>query len=280
MSPLEATSLATESLPEDRPVAARPASTCRIVAVANQKGGVGKTTTTVNVGAAMAQQGRRVLVIDVDPQANATSGFGLRRGEGAGTSYDVLLGQRSIADVAMGTGIDGVAVVPSSADLAGAEVELVDQEGRERRLADSLSSVLDSYDYVLLDCPPSLGLLTLNALVAASSVLIPLQCEYFALEGIGHLLGTIRRVKERLNPGLEIEGILLTMFDGRLNLSVQVAEDARQHFGDKVYQTMIPRNVRLGEAPSFGRPITVYDPTCVGAASYFNLTKEILSHER
>lgn len=257
----------------------RPSTQVKIIAIANQKGGVGKTTTTVNLGAALAMAGRRVLVIDVDPQANTTSGLGLVPAEQQRTTYDLLVRGEAIGGVAIPTDVDGLHLIPAAPDLAGAEVELVDAAGRERRLSDALNLVTSSYDYVLIDCPPSLGLLTLNALVAANSVLIPLQCEYYALEGIGHLLGTLRLVQDRLNPKLDIEGILLTMFDGRLNLSVQVADEARRHFGEKVYTTMIPRNVRLGEAPSFGKPITVYDPTCVGAVSYFNLAKEVLGHE-
>ena len=264
--------------------ASRPSApverTCRMIAIANQKGGVGKTTTAINLSAAIAQEGRRVLLVDMDPQANATSGVGFRASdEDPTTTYDILTGDLEARAAIRPSGVPGLDVLPASPDLAGAEVELVDVEGRERVLQRALQSVSSEYDVVLIDCPPSLGLLTINALVACSSVLIPLQCEYYALEGLGHLMETVGRIQEGLNPALQIEGVVLTMFDGRLNLSVQVAEEARKHLGDRVYQTMIPRNVRLGEAPSFGAPVTVYDPACVGAVSYFNLAREILVHE-
>jgi len=256
----------------------RPTKLARVIAVVNQKGGVGKTTTTINLGAALALLDRRVLIVDLDPQANAPSGIGLPRGRAA--SYELLVGDADVGSLLEKTEIAHLDIVPSAAELAGAEVELVGEVQRESVLRRRIASFASDYDYIFIDCPPSLGLITLNALVAASSVLIPLQCEYYALEGIGHLLNTLKLVQERLNPDLRIEGILLTMFDGRLNLSVQVAEDARRHFGSKVYATMIPRNVRLSEAPSFGKPIVLYDPACTGAVSYINLAKEVDSHER
>jgi chromosome partitioning protein len=246
----------------------------RVVAIANQKGGVGKTTTAVNLSAAMARFGKTVLLIDLDPQANASSGVGFPPGTVQKTSYDLLLQRLPFNDVVQPTTFPGLSVVPATPELAGAEVELIDVENRERRLGDQIRAEL--FDYVLIDCPPSLGLLTVNALAASDSLLIPLQCEYYALEGVSHLMETVGLVRDRLNPRLSIEGVLLTMFDGRLNLSVQVADEARRHFGQRVYTTMIPRNVRLGEAPSFGRPITEYDPSCIGAVSYSHLAKEIL----
>ena len=251
----------------------------RVIAVANQKGGVGKTTTVVNLGASMAKSGRRVLLVDLDPQSNATSGVGVSGVSPKDSTYPVLVMGDPVAPVILRTSCERLDLAPATPELAAAELELVDQEGRELHLRRALEQVRNEYDYVLIDCPPSLGLLTVNALVAANSVLIPLQCEYYALEGLGHLMDTVRRVRERLNPRLDVEGVLLTMFDGRLNLSIQVAEEARRHFGGKVYATMIPRNVRLGEAPSFGRPVVAYDPACVGAASYESLAKEILAND-
>jgi chromosome partitioning protein len=250
----------------------------RVVAIANQKGGVGKTTTAINLSAALAQAGRRVLLIDLDPQANASSGVGFATTSTGTSAYDLISGSCSFAEAVRPTDVPGLDVIPASTGLAGAEVELVGMSQRERLLRTRLEGNAGEYAYVILDCPPSLGLLTVNALVAADSVLIPLQCEYYALEGVGHLLETLGRIQQRFNPRLEIEGVLLTMFDGRLNLSVQVAEEARKYFGERVYATMIPRNVRLSEAPSFGQPITVYDPGCLGAASYVHLAKELIGN--
>jgi chromosome partitioning protein len=240
---------------------------------------VGKTTTAVNVSAALACQGHRTLLIDVDPQANASSGVGVQKGSGGPSSYELLSGA-DLVQVVRRTEIANLDLVASSPALAGAEVELVDAPERESILRRKLEAAVVQYEFVFIDCPPSLGLLTLNALVAADSVLIPLQCEYYALEGLSHLLETLSRIQQGLNPRLEIEGVLLTMFDSRLNLSTQVAEEARRHFGERVYETMIPRNVRLGEAPSFGKPITEYDPHCVGASSYIHLAKEIVANVR
>jgi chromosome partitioning protein len=249
----------------------------RVIAIANQKGGVGKTTTVVNLGASMAKSGRRVLLLDLDPQSNATSGVGVSGVSPNDSTYPILVMGDPVAPIIRRTSCERLDLAPATPELAAAEVELVNQQGRELHLRRALEQVRNEYNYILIDCPPSLGLLTVNALVAADSVLIPLQCEYYALEGLGHLMDTVRRVRERLNPDLDVEGVLLTMFDGRLNLSMQVAEEARRHFGGKVYTTMIPRNVRLGEAPSFGRPVVAYDPACVGAVSYENLAKEILA---
>ena len=258
----------------------REARLGRVISIANQKGGVGKTTTTVNLGASIARTGRKVLLIDLDPQANASSGVGAIRTEGGPTTYDLLLGREPLSSVICPTEIDQLFLAPATPELAGAEIELVGEEGRVNRLRTLTEGLRAEFEYVMIDCPPSLGLLTLNALVASDSVIIPLQCEYYALEGLSHLMDTIERVRGGLNPTLEIEGIVLTMYDGRLNLSVQVAEEARKHFGHRVYETMIPRNVRLGEAPSFGRPVVAYDPGCLGAVSYERLAKEIIENEQ
>ena len=258
---------------------AHGASKARVVAVTNQKGGVGKTTTAVNLSASLAASERRVLLIDLDPQANACSGLGLFDRSGIPGIYDVLIGAKSLSQVVRGTDVPYLDLVPADRGLAGAEVELVGMMARENRLREALPSVLDRYDYIFLDCPPSLGLLTLNALTASDSVLIPIQCEYYALEGLGQLLNTVRLVQRNLNPGLEIEGVLLTMYDRRLNLSQQVAEEARRHFGTKVFETSVPRNVRLGEAPSHGKPVILYDIVSPGAVSYMKLAGEVIGHE-
>lgn len=249
----------------------------RVIAIANQKGGVGKTTTAINLGASLAVAERRTLVIDIDPQANASSGLGLNRREGYPNIYDVLVGARMLENsIQRGVHFPFLDLVPSTRDLVGAEIEMVTMISRETVLRRALETVRDDYDFVLVDCPPSLGLLTLNTLTAADSVLIPIQCEFYALEGLSQLLNTIRLVQRALNPALSIEGVLLTMFDRRLNLSNQVAADAREFFGSKVFRTAIPRNVRLAEAPSFGEPIVLYDVLSSGAQSYLALAREIL----
>ena len=248
-----------------------------MVAVVNQKGGVGKTTTTINLAAAMAQAGRQVLVIDLDPQANTTSGLGIDPRRQRRTVYHLLSGEASIDEVALETQLEGLYLVPSQLDLAGAEIELATQARRELRLRSALEDLAGGYGHVLIDCPPSLGLLTLNALAAADEMLIPLQCEYFALEGLGHLLYTQQLVRMNLNPGLEIGGILMTQFDGRTTLAWDVVNEVRRTYPDKVFETVIPRNVRVSEAPSHGVPVTVYDPACRGAEAYRQLAEEVLS---
>jgi chromosome partitioning protein len=252
----------------------------RVFAIANQKGGVGKTTTAINLATALAAAGERVLLVDLDPQGNASTGLGITRQARTVTSYEVLLGAHPIAAAVVGTGVPRLDIVPASVELSGAELELVDIEEREYRLRAALAQAELSYNYVLIDCPPSLGLLTLNALVAAQAVLVPLQCEFYALEGLSHLVRTIERVKRHLNPVLEIQGVVLTMFDKRNNLSDLVAADVRDHFGDKVYETVIPRNVRISEAPSHGKPVLLYDFRCPGAQAYVHLAGEVLRRER
>ncbi len=252
----------------------------KIVAVANQKGGVGKTTTAINLAASLAVTGRRVLLVDIDPQSNLTSGVGLKGQAGpGGTVYDALITETPASDPGpfiIPTVVDRLMLIPADRQLTGAEIELVPLSHREERLRSLIASVRDQYDYVFIDCPPSLGLLTLNALVAADAVLIPLHCEYLALEGLADLVATIRRVRAALNPGLDIEGVLLTMVDERTNLGQQVAADVRQFFKDKVFRTVIPRNVRLGEAPSHGMPVLLYDAKSRGAEAYLALAREVL----
>ena len=250
----------------------------KVIAVANQKGGVGKTTTAINLSASLALSGQRILLIDMDPQANTTSGLGQSGAEPSKCLYEVLIGQIGIRDSIYQSDVQGLDVAVSAPRLFAAEVELVHQDQREYILKKELETLIPEYNYVILDCPPSLGLLTINGIVASHSVLIPMQCEYFALEGLSQLLQTIRMIQESLNPDLLIEGVLLTMYDGRLSLSQQVAEEARKYFGDRVFKTMIPRNVRLGEAPSFGKPVALYAPNCIGAACYMKLAKEVASH--
>ena len=248
----------------------------RVIAVANQKGGVGKTTTTINLGAAMAESDKRVLIVDLDPQANATTGLGISSRGLQSSVYEVMLQQTTVTEVVCATEVPNLEVVPSSLALAGAEIELVTAFSREHRLDRALETVADDYDIILIDCPPALGLLTVNALVAAGEVLVPIQCEYYALEGLGQLVGNVELVKENLNPDLEVSTIALVMYDARTNLSEQVADEVRTFFGDKVCRQVIPRSVRLSEAPSFGQPITLFDPTCRGAIAYRQLAKEVL----
>jgi chromosome partitioning protein len=249
----------------------------RVIAVANQKGGVGKTTTAVNLSSCLAVAEKKTLLIDCDPQANTTSGVGVDKANLESSVYDAIIGRKTMLDVIIPTDLSFLNLAPSSIALVGAEVELVNMMSREKVLAKALEPVLSLYDYIIIDCPPSLGLLTLNALTAADSVMIPIQCEYYALEGLSQLLHTIRLVQQNLNPRLDIEGVLLTMYDGRLNLSRQVAEEARKFFEGRIYSTVINRNVRLSEAPSFGKPIILYDILSTGAENYMALTKEVLS---
>lgn len=256
----------------------------RLLAVANQKGGVGKTTTAINLATALAAVGKKVLIVDLDPQGNASTGLGIRRSVIKSSSYDVLFGDASVEDAAVKTKVPRLSVVPSSVHLSGAEIELVTAHNREYRLKEALRRPLcgpdGPYDYVILDCPPSLNLLTLNALVAVDSVIVPLQCEFYALEGLSHLTKTVERVRKQFNPRLNIQGVVLTMYDARNNLTAMVERDVRAYFGDKVYKTVIPRNVRLSEAPSYGLPAIVYDMKCAGAQAYIHLASEVIKRER
>lgn len=248
----------------------------RVIAIANQKGGVGKTTTNVNLSACIAEMGKRVLSIDLDPQGNTTSGLGVNREASAISIYDVLIGRNNMPDAIQKTQVPLLDMISSDMSLAGAEVEMVSMFSREKILAAGIDAVRGDYDFIFIDCPPSLGLLTINALTAADTLIVPIQCEYYALEGLTHLMNTVNLVKRRLNKNLEVEGVVLTMFDARTNLSMQVVAEVKRFFQNKVYRTIIPRSIRLGEAPSFGKPITLYDPKSNGALAYIALAKEIV----
>jgi len=268
----------------------KPVSRPRVLAVANQKGGVGKTTTAINLGTALAAVGEQVLIIDLDPQGNASTGLGIDRAADIASSYHVLMGDATLEDVVVQSGIPRLACAPSTMDLLGAELELASIDRRTHRLSDAVDATMaraaatgddrHAYSYILLDCPPSLNLLTINALCAADAVLVPLQCEFFALEGLSQLMRTVERVRTNLNSRLEIQGVILTMFDRRNSLSEQVAQDVREFLGDTVYETMIPRNVRVSEAPSYGKPVLLYDNKCAGSQAYIRLASEIIRRER
>lgn len=248
----------------------------RIIAIANQKGGVGKTTTTVNLAACLAKLGKKVLLIDIDPQGNSTSGIGIDKRRCEKTVYDCLINEEKMENVALQTQYENLSICPSNLDLSGAEVELISVMGRESRLKESLENVKEEYDFILIDTPPSLGLITINTLTAADSVLIPIQCEFYALEGVSQLTETIKRIRKALNPTLFIQGIVMTMYDARTNLAVQVVDEVKRFFPGKVYSTIIPRNVRISEAPGFGRPVIYYDNSCAGAQSYMELGAELI----
>ena len=251
----------------------------RIIAIATQKGGVGKTTTAINLSACLAEAKQRVLVIDIDPQGNTTSGLGIDKEEKENTIYEVMLGEISIEQAICKEAFDCLDVIPSNVNLAGAEIDLIDIEDREYILKKSIAQIRKNYDYIILDCPPSLSMLTVNAMTAADTVLVPIQCEYYALEGLSQLIHTVNLVRERLNPTLDIEGIVFTMYDARTNLSMQVVENVKDHLNQKVYKTMIPRNIRLAEAPSYGMPINLYDAKSAGAESYMALADEVIKRK-
>lgn len=252
----------------------------KAIAIFNQKGGVGKTTTNINLAACLALKGKKILILDIDPQGNTTSGMGITKKGLDKTMYEVLINDKlEPSDAIIPTRIENLDIIPASVQLAGAEIELVQLEGREKRLKKALDKIKDKYDYIFIDCPPSLGLLTINSLTAVDSVLIPIQCEFYALEGVSQLMSTIELVKKNMNTSLEIQGVILSMFDGRTNLSIQVVEEVKKYFKEKVYTTVIPRNVRLAEAPSYGMPITEYDPKSKGAEAYFEFAEEFLELE-
>lgn len=248
----------------------------KIIAIANQKGGVGKTTTNVNLSACLARYGKKVLTVDIDPQGNTTSGLGIDKDNLKTSVYEVMINNENVMDAILETKIQNLHIIPSNIQLVGAEIEMTGMIAREHILKGILEPLRDLYDFILIDCPPSLGLLTLNALTAANKVLVPIQCEFYALEGLSQLINTVGIVSKRLNPGLSMEGVVLTMYDPRTNLSQQVVEEVKRYFNNKVYDTMIPRNVRLGEAPSFGLPIIMYDPSCSGARAYMQLAEEFI----
>ena len=248
-----------------------------IIAIANQKGGVGKTTTAINLSCCLADLGKKVLLLDIDPQGNATSGLGIDKTTVQSSTYDIIMNHKSVAESILPTVMEGLDIIPCNINLVGAEVELVPMIAREHVLKNAIYPIAARYDYLFMDCPPSLGLLTVNALTAAHRILVPIQCEFFALEGLSQLMNTVKIVKKNLNPHLEVEGVVLTMYDGRTNLSMQVMEEVKNFFKNKVYDTVIPRNIRLGEAPSFGLPVIKYDPKCLGAESYMNLARELLT---
>ena len=251
----------------------------KVIAIANQKGGVGKTTTSINLSASLAAKGKKVLVIDTDPQGNTTSGFGVDKNELENTIYELMLGECSIQDCILKDVIKNVSIIPSNVNLAAAEIELIGVDKKEFILKGEVDWVKDKYDFIIIDCPPSLNTLTINALTTADSVLVPIQCEYYALEGLSQLIHTVNLVKERLNPELDMEGVVFTMYDSRTNLSMQVVENVKEHLNQNIYKTIIPRNVRLAEAPSYGQPINIYDPRSAGAESYRLLAEEVLNRE-
>ena len=251
----------------------------RVIAIANQKGGVGKTTTTINLSACLAEKGKKILVIDTDPQGNTTSGFGLEKNDIENTIYELLLGEISIEESIIKNAVEGVDIIPSNVNLAAVEIELIGVDKKEFILRNEVEWVKDRYDFIIIDCPPSLSLLTINSMTTADTVLVPIQCEYYALEGLSPLIHTVNLVKERLNPDLDMEGVVFTMFDSRTNLSMQVVENVKANIQQKVYDTLIPRNIRLAEAPSYGMPINIYDPKSAGAEAYMSLADEIINRK-